>query len=170
MSYPGHASWIEALISSWIAVTTETLSSYQFVEFGTKIMIFSFIRFMMSLTQLQWLLFSMKTTVFTLFLWLLGLVRKMILSLISFYGISTNLRLFYALTWGNCVFTFLRILYFVLTKCQNPLWLFCPVGLGYRIHQQLLWWGVRPYPNEYSRYDTKQSDGKAIVMLELWGM
>ena len=24
--------------------------------------------------------------------------------------------------------------------------------------------------NEYSRYDTKQSDGKAPVMLELWGM
>ena len=25
-------------------------------------------------------------------------------------------------------------------------------------------------PNEYSGYDTKQSDGEAPVMLELWGM
>ena len=29
---------------------------------------------------------------------------------------------------------------------------------------------VRPLPNKYSGYDTKQSDNKATVMLELWGM
>ena len=25
-------------------------------------------------------------------------------------------------------------------------------------------------PNEYPRYDTKQSDGKVLVILELWGI
>ena len=31
--------------------------------------------------------------------------------------------------------------------------------------------GVRHLPyNKYSGYDTKQSDSKALVMLELWGM
>ena len=30
--------------------------------------------------------------------------------------------------------------------------------------------GVRPTPNECPRYDTKQSDGEVLVMLELWGM
>ena len=29
---------------------------------------------------------------------------------------------------------------------------------------------VSPTPNEYLGYDTKQSDGEAPVMLELWGM
>ena len=45
----------------------------------------------------------------------------------------------------------------------------CPVGWGCRIHRLHLCWGVRP-PNEYPGYDTKQSDGKVPVMLELWGM
>ena len=30
--------------------------------------------------------------------------------------------------------------------------------------------GIRPLPKEDPGYDTKQSDGKAPVMLELWGM
>ena len=30
--------------------------------------------------------------------------------------------------------------------------------------------GKTPIPNEYSGYDTKQSDGEVPVMLELWGM
>ena len=30
--------------------------------------------------------------------------------------------------------------------------------------------GIRTPPNECPGYDTKQSDGEAIVMLELWGM
>ena len=47
----------------------------------------------------------------------------------------------------------------------------CPVDWGCRIHQLLLCRGVRPTPaNECSGYDTKQSDGKVPVMLELWGM
>ena len=45
----------------------------------------------------------------------------------------------------------------------------CPVGWGCRIHRLLLFRGVRP-PNEYLRYDTKQSDGEVPLMLELWGM
>ena len=28
----------------------------------------------------------------------------------------------------------------------------------------------KPPPNDYSEYDTKQSDGEVPVMLELWGM
>ena len=44
------------------------------------------------------------------------------------------------------------------------------VGWGRRIHRLLLRRGVRPQPNECSRYDTKQSDGKVLKMLELWEM
>ena len=46
----------------------------------------------------------------------------------------------------------------------------CPVGWGCRIHRLLLSRGVRPPPNECPGYDTKQSDGEVLVMLELWGM
>ena len=46
-----------------------------------------------------------------------------------------------------------------------------PVGWGCRMHQLLLCRGVRPpTTNECAGYDTKQSDGKTPVMLELWGM
>ena len=44
------------------------------------------------------------------------------------------------------------------------------VGWGCRIHQLHLCKEVTPLPNEYPRYDIKQSDGEALVMLELWGM
>ena len=39
-----------------------------------------------------------------------------------------------------------------------------------RIHQLLLSRSVRPPPNEFLVYVTKQSDGEVPVMLELWGM
>ena len=45
-----------------------------------------------------------------------------------------------------------------------------PVGWGCRIHRLLLCWEVRPSTDEYPRYDTKQSDSKVPVILELWGM
>ena len=45
-----------------------------------------------------------------------------------------------------------------------------PDGWGCRIHRLLLCRGVRPPPNKCPGYDTKQSDGEAPVMLELWGM
>ena len=43
-------------------------------------------------------------------------------------------------------------------------------GWGSRIHQLLLFRGVTPLSNECPGYSTKQSDGKAPVMLELLGM
>ena len=45
-----------------------------------------------------------------------------------------------------------------------------PVGWGCRILQLHLYREVKPPPNEYPRYDTKQTDGEVPVMLELWGM
>ena len=45
-----------------------------------------------------------------------------------------------------------------------------PVGCGCWIHRLHLCCGVRPPPNECPRYDIKQSDGEALVMLEFWGM
>ena len=39
-----------------------------------------------------------------------------------------------------------------------------------KINRLLRCWGVRPPPNECPRYDTKQSHGEVLVMLELWGM
>ena len=39
-----------------------------------------------------------------------------------------------------------------------------------KIHQLPLCIEVRPCPNEYPGYDTKESDDEALVMLELWGM
>ena len=44
-----------------------------------------------------------------------------------------------------------------------------PVGWGCRIHWLLLDRGIRPL-NECPVYDTKQSDSKVLVMLELWGI
>ena len=47
----------------------------------------------------------------------------------------------------------------------------CPVSWSCRIHWLHLCHGVRPHhPNECPGYDTKHSDGKAPVMLELWRM
>ena len=46
---------------------------------------------------------------------------------------------------------------------------FGPVDWDCRIHQLHLCRRVR-LPNECPGYDTKQSDGEAPVMLELWGM
>ena len=45
----------------------------------------------------------------------------------------------------------------------------CPLGLGCRIHWLFLSRGVR-LPKRASWYDTKQFDGEAQVMLELWRM
>ena len=45
-----------------------------------------------------------------------------------------------------------------------------PVNRGYRIHQLHLCRRGKTPPNENPEYDTKQSDGEALVMLELWGM
>ena len=47
-------------------------------------------------------------------------------------------------------------------------WL-CPVGLNCRIHRLHLCRGVRPH-NSCPGYDTKQSDGEVLVILELCGM
>ena len=44
-----------------------------------------------------------------------------------------------------------------------------PVGWGCRIHRLHLCREVR-LPQWVSCYDTKQSDGEGLVMLELWGM
>ena len=45
-----------------------------------------------------------------------------------------------------------------------------PLGRGCRIHRILLCKEVRTPPQPVSLYDTKQSDGEAPVMLELWGV
>ena len=46
-----------------------------------------------------------------------------------------------------------------------------PVGWGSRIHWlHLCRKGKDPSPNKCPVCNTKQSDGKALVMLELWGM
>ena len=47
---------------------------------------------------------------------------------------------------------------------------FCLVGWSCRIHQLHLCRGVRALFNECPGYDTKQSDGEVLVMLELWGI
>ena len=44
------------------------------------------------------------------------------------------------------------------------------VGRGFRIHRPHLYRGIIPLAHEYPRYDSKQSDGVAPIMLELWGM
>ena len=48
------------------------------------------------------------------------------------------------------------------------IYIFCRVGWGCRIHQLLLCRGVRPSLSKCPTYDTKQSDGEAPVMLDLW--
>ena len=60
-------------------------------------------------------------------------------------------------------------MYLVFIFVSRTLTEYCPVGWGCSIHQLLLCGGVRPL-NEFSGYDTKQSDDEVPVMLELWGM
>ena len=47
---------------------------------------------------------------------------------------------------------------------------FSPVNWCCRIHRLDLCGGISPPPKECPVYDTKQLDGEASVMLELWGM
>ena len=55
--------------------------------------------------------------------------------------------------------------------CISLLWFIsCPVGWDCRIHRLQLYRGVRPPPNEFLGYDTKQSDGEVPVIMGLWGM
>ena len=59
-------------------------------------------------------------------------------------------------------YTFIQSLY---------IYIYCTVGWGCWIHWLHLCRGVRPHPPiSVLIYDTKQSDGEAPVMLELWGM
>ena len=55
------------------------------------------------------------------------------------------------------------------TNSAGNLQLICPVGWGSKTHRLFLCRGVRP-SKKYSGYDTKQSDGEVLVMLELWGI
>ena len=61
-------------------------------------------------------------------------------------------------------------LYQAIQFSQAVLIQLCPVGWSCRIHRLLLCRGVRSPPNECPEYDTKQSDGEVLAMLELWGM
>ena len=53
---------------------------------------------------------------------------------------------------------------------QIHIFICCLVTWGLRIHWLLLCGGVRFPPNKCPGYGTKQSDGEATVMLELWRM
>ena len=48
----------------------------------------------------------------------------------------------------------------------------CPVcsGVGAVKYTNCFYAEGQDYPNEYPGHDTKQSDGKVPVILELWGM
>ena len=87
-------------------------------------------------------------------------------------------------------FSLLSVIYNI-SSCMNSL-TYSPVSWSSRIHRLHLCWGVRHHPgpvswgctihwlhfcrrlkkkpNECPVYDTKQFDGEAPVMLELWGM
>ena len=54
--------------------------------------------------------------------------------------------------------------------CLNILNIICPVGWGCRIHRQHLCRGVKTPPDECPGFAAKQSDGKAPVLLKLWGI
>ena len=45
-----------------------------------------------------------------------------------------------------------------------------PVGWGLKLNQLHLYKELRPPTNKCPRYDSKQSDSKAPIMLELWEM
>ena len=70
-----------------------------------------------------------------------------------------------------CVYIYIYIYIYI----YENIWLFKfsratkvgngPVDWSCRIHQLHLCRGVRPQHNQVSKYDTKQSDGEALVML-----
>ena len=65
----------------------------------------------------------------------------------------------------RCLFT---VMY---DYCPSLQMISSSVARGCKIHQLHLCRQVRPpNPNKYPIYGTKQSDGEATIMLELWGM
>ena len=56
-----------------------------------------------------------------------------------------------------------------LQKCKTPPPMSSPVSCGCRMHRLHLCGQIRPHP-ECPGYETKQSDGEASVILQLWGM
>ena len=106
-------------------------------------------------------------------------VLKKFLEISALVGTSLNNQ--QALAYGNFLLvhmTYTRIHFYIwavdmqkATKQQfNSHWkIRHSVDWGCRIHQLYFCRGVRKTPtNECPRYDTKQSDGEAPVMLELW--
>ena len=90
------------------------------------------------------------------------------------HGTEWKLFLFGIVTWSfNCLLRIIIISYWKLYNClQKEKTNFnCSVGWGCKIYWLHICREVRPPPpNECPGYDTKQSDGKAPIMLELWGM
>ena len=60
--------------------------------------------------------------------------------------------------------------FFIACIRNNMNTIFLYVHWGCWIHRLHLCRGVRPHPNEFPGYDTKNSNGEVPIMLELWGM
>ena len=94
------------------------------------------------------------------------------LLLYSFRAVLLNLLFIFFFHIDFCINVIVP--YFVVLCCYSKRFSFsfevCPVGWDCKIYRLHLCRGVGPHPNECPRYDTKQSDGEAQVMLELWGM
>ena len=87
--------------------------------------------------------------------------------LIDFNGMSTCLC--QEVKESHILFVYIYIFCAVVSSDFSTQLYDDPVGWGCRIHWLHLCRGVR-LPQRMSWYDTKQSDGEAPVMLELWGM
>ena len=79
-------------------------------------------------------------------------------------------RRYFVKTWSFHLFIHLCIFFLIYLQRSKTLPTSSSVGYGYRIHRLHLWKEVRTTPNECSGYHIKQSDGEAVVMLELWWM
>ena len=84
--------------------------------------------------------------------------------------LSPSLSSFLSFSFPLAFLTTLFCLYLPLHLFINASFISCPVSWGFRIHWLHLCRGVRPHPNECPIYNTKQSDGEVLVMLDLWGM
>ena len=85
---------------------------------------------------------------------------------LGYFVYVSSLFFLFLYIWNYC--NFLVPVHFLYLIFRSP-FSFCPGGYGCRIHRLHLCIGVRP-PNEYPRYETKQSDREVPVMLGLWGM
>ena len=136
-------------------------------------------RFLIYLIYLFWLFFFNQTIIFNQKilhlmqeLYFQSPIRLFLNGTLLFVcnHLINGFKYFYPTLIIICLYTVIWIQIFLSNTDNLNADVCCPVDWGCRIHRLHICRGVRPPPNEWPGYDTKQSDDEVSVMQELWGM